>query len=208
MSGSASGGGPAIARNASRMKGKKFIQRDLLPLFPHARCYSSSQTANDAEARTRTYPNAAPPGGRRNPPSARNNTSTSGQGQSHANANQVPYPRTYARSVYAFLIFFFHSKPAHPTLHSFSDVNDRLSLMGSTFTLIWFVLAQIFLYSSIKTCRQSSPHLWWLTFGLLSVMYLMILEVVIVAILVFVVGPILFVCINHAHTLIAKANLA
>jgi hypothetical protein len=203
MSGSASGGGPANARSASRMKGKKFIRRDLLPLCPHARCYSSSQTPNDVESRTRTYPNAAPPGGRRNSPSARNNTSTPGQGQPHANANQMPYPRTYARSVYAFLFIFSHSKPAHPTLRSFSDVNDRLSLMGSTFTLVWFVLAQIFMYSSIKTCRHSSPHLWWLTFGLLSVMYVMILEVVIVAILVFVVGPILFVCINCAHTLFA-----
>jgi hypothetical protein len=55
------------------------------------------------------------------------------------------------------------------------------------------VLAQIFVYSSTNSCRHSSPHLWWLTFGVLSVMYLMILEVVLVAILVFVVGPILFV---------------
>jgi len=54
------------------------------------------------------------------------------------------------------------------------------------------VLVQILLYSSAKTCRRSSPHLWWLTFGVLSVMYVMILEVVLVAILVFVIGPILF----------------
>ncbi|KAH9993943.1 hypothetical protein BJV77DRAFT_961606 [Russula vinacea] len=53
-------------------------------------------------------------------------------------------------------------------------------------------LRQILLYSSANTCRRSSPHLWWLTFGVLSVMYVMILEVVLVAILVFVVGPILF----------------
>jgi hypothetical protein len=65
--------------------------------------------------------------------------------------------------------------------------------MGSTFTLVWFVLVQILLFSSTNTCRRSSPHLWWLTFGVLSVMYVMILEVVLVAILVFVVGPILFV---------------
>ncbi len=65
--------------------------------------------------------------------------------------------------------------------------------MGSTFTLVWFVLVQILLYSSATTCRRSSPHLWWLTFGVLSMMYVMILEVVLVAILVFVVGPILFV---------------
>jgi hypothetical protein len=75
--------------------------------------------------------------------------------------------------------------------------------MGSTFTLVWFVLAQIFLYSSTNTCRRSSPHLWWLTFGLLGVMYLMILEVVAVAVLVFVVGPILFVCCNQALYLLA-----
>ena len=80
--------------------------------------------------------------------------------------------------------------------------------MGSTFTLVWFVLAQIFLYSSASTCRRSSPHLWWLTFGLLGVMYLMILEVVFVAILVFVVGPILFVCINRLFCLVVYANLA
>jgi len=64
--------------------------------------------------------------------------------------------------------------------------------MGSTFTLVWFVLVQILLYSSANTCRRSSPHLWWLTFGVLGVMYVMILEVVVVAILVFVLGPILF----------------
>lgn len=69
--------------------------------------------------------------------------------------------------------------------------------MGSTFTLVWFVLVQILLYSSANTCRQTSPHLWWLTFGVLCVMYAMILEVVVVAILVFVVGPILFVRFDY-----------
>jgi hypothetical protein len=73
--------------------------------------------------------------------------------------------------------------------------------MGSTFTLVWFVLVQILLYSSANTCRRASPHLWWLTFGVLSVMYVMILEVVVVAILVFVVGPILFVRYNCALSL-------
>ena len=73
----------------------------------------------------------------------------------------------------------------------------RLSLMGSTFTLVWFVLVQILLYSSASSCRPSSPHLWWLTLGVLSVMYVMILEVVLVAILVFVIGPILFVRCNN-----------
>ena len=78
--------------------------------------------------------------------------------------------------------------------------------MGSTFTLVWFVLVQILLYSSANTCRRSSPHLWWLTFGVLSVMYLMILEVVLVAILVFVVGPILFVRLITDFSLLALAD--
>ncbi|KAI9442227.1 hypothetical protein H4582DRAFT_2109891 [Lactarius indigo] len=82
--------------------------------------------------------------------------------------------------------------PSQPTPTPYPRIYARLSLLGSTFTLVWFVLSQIFVYSSTNTCRHSSPHLWWLTFGVLSVMYLMILEVVLVAILVFVVGPILF----------------
>lgn len=99
---------------------------------------------------------------RRHGHAAQRNTNNPSDGPSQA--TPTPYPRVYA----------------------------RLSLLGSTFTLVWFVLAQIFVYSSTNSCRHSSPHLWWLTFGVLSVMYLMILEVVLVAILVFVVGPILF----------------
>ncbi|KAI0277607.1 hypothetical protein BGY98DRAFT_1089861 [Russula aff. rugulosa BPL654] len=106
--------------------------------------------------------NPTTPGGRPQGVSAQRNPTSSTEGQTPN--TPTPYPRIYA----------------------------RLSLMGSTFTLVWFVLVQILLFSSATTCRRSSPHLWWLTFGVLSVMYVMILEVVLVAILVFVVGPILF----------------
>ncbi|KAI9463644.1 hypothetical protein BJY52DRAFT_1202924 [Lactarius psammicola] len=123
---------------------------------------STGHVNSDGEAQTRTYPNGPPPGGRRHGPAAQRNANNPSEGTSQP--TPTPYPRIYA----------------------------RLSLLGSTFTLVWFVLSQIFVYSSTNTCRQSSPHLWWLTFGVLSVMYLMILEVVLVAILVFVVGPILF----------------
>lgn len=124
---------------------------------------SAGHVVNDVEAQTRTYPNAAPPGGRRHGPAVQRSANNPSESPS-SQATPTPYPRVYA----------------------------RLSLLGSTFTLVWFVLAQIFVYSSTNSCRKSSPHLWWLTFGVLSVMYLMILEVVLVAILVFVVGPILF----------------
>ncbi|KAH9998534.1 hypothetical protein BJV74DRAFT_825061 [Russula compacta] len=123
---------------------------------------SNGQAPNDTESHPRNRPRAAPPGGRAHGITAQRNPNTSTESQSHA--SPATYPRIYA----------------------------RLSLMGSTFTLVWFVLVQILLYSSASTCRRTSPHLWWITFGVLSVMYAMILEVVVVAILVFVVGPILF----------------
>jgi len=95
----------------------------------------------------------------------------------------------------------FASLSVRTTHHALPAIVVRLSLMGSTFTLVWFVLVQILLYSSASVCRRASPHLWWLTFGVLSVMYVMILEVVVVAILVFVVGPILFVRYNYSASL-------
>jgi len=106
----------------------------------------------------------------------------------------VPYPRVYARSVFAYSPMFapLSVRTTTTTHYTLLAIVFRLSLMGSTFTLVWFVLVQILLYSSASVCRRASPHLWWLTFGVLSVMYVMILEVVVVAILVFVVGPILF----------------
>jgi len=49
---------------------------------------------------------------------------------------------------------------------------DRLILLYSLLTLTWFITAHILEYTSVYTCRRSSPHLWWLTFGILSVMYI------------------------------------
>ncbi|KAI0063580.1 hypothetical protein BV25DRAFT_1824126 [Artomyces pyxidatus] len=82
--------------------------------------------------------------------------------------------------------------PPPPPAEPYPRVYARLSLLGSLFTLVWFVLAHIFEYTSTNTCRFASPHLWWLTFAVLCVMYFMILEVFLIAMLVFVVGPILF----------------
>ncbi|KAK2463276.1 hypothetical protein APHAL10511_004931 [Amanita phalloides] len=75
-----------------------------------------------------------------------------------------------------------------PTNRLFS----RLTLLSSLMTLSWFLTAHILEYSSVKTCRHTSPHLWWLMFGILSIMYLMVLEVFILGIFVFVIGPIIY----------------
>lgn len=158
--------------------------------------YSNGHVPNDAETQPRNRPSAAPPGGRSQGVSSQRNTTATATAEGQSPTGATPYPRIYARSV----LF------ANSLMFTLITTDVRLSLMGSTFTLVWFVLVQILLYSSANTCRRSSPHLWWLTFGVLSVMYVMILEVVLVAILVFVVGPILFVRLITDFSLLALAD--
>ncbi|KAK7057185.1 RING-type domain-containing protein [Favolaschia claudopus] len=73
---------------------------------------------------------------------------------------------------------------------------SRLSILSSLITLSWFLTAHILEYTSIHTCRFSSPHIWWLTFGILCIMYLVVLEVIILGFVVFVVAPIIFLFWN------------
>ncbi|KAJ7346628.1 hypothetical protein DFH08DRAFT_700878 [Mycena albidolilacea] len=77
-----------------------------------------------------------------------------------------------------------------------SILYSRLSILSSLITLSWFLTAHILEYTSIHTCRFSSPHLWWLTFGILCIMYLVVLEVIILGFVVFVVAPIIFLFWN------------
>ncbi|KAF8210284.1 hypothetical protein K438DRAFT_1570472 [Mycena galopus ATCC 62051] len=77
-----------------------------------------------------------------------------------------------------------------------SILYSRLSILSSLITLSWFLTAHILEYTSIHSCRASSPHVWWLTFGILCIMYLVVLEVVILGFVVFVVAPIIFLFWN------------
>ncbi|KAF7361884.1 RING-type domain-containing protein [Mycena venus] len=77
-----------------------------------------------------------------------------------------------------------------------SILYSRLSILSSLITLSWFLTAHILEYTSIHTCRFSSPHVWWLTFGILCIMYLVVLEVIILGFVVFVVAPIIFLFWN------------
>jgi len=61
------------------------------------------------------------------------------------------------------------------------------------FSLAWLLVAHIFEYTSVNTCRVTSPYLWWLIFGILCITYLMIVEVVILGVIVFVFAPFVFV---------------
>ncbi|KAJ6625635.1 hypothetical protein B0H10DRAFT_1782845 [Mycena sp. CBHHK59/15] len=73
---------------------------------------------------------------------------------------------------------------------------SRLSILSSLITLSWFLTAHILEYTSIHTCRFSSPHIWWLIFGILCIMYLVVLEVIVLGFVVFVVAPIVFLFWN------------
>lgn len=71
-----------------------------------------------------------------------------------------------------------------------------LSRLGSVLSLasaIWFIVAHAFLYTSTTTCRLSAPHLWWLTFAIVCIGYIVIVELAIVIILIFIIGPLLMV---------------
>lgn len=75
---------------------------------------------------------------------------------------------------------------------------DRLTLFSSLITLIWFVTANILVYTSVDTCRYDAPRLWWLNFAILCILYLMVLEVVVLGFVVLVVAPILFVSFSSS----------
>ncbi|KAI0699246.1 hypothetical protein BC835DRAFT_1503405 [Cytidiella melzeri] len=72
----------------------------------------------------------------------------------------------------------------------------RLNILSNTLSMVWFLAAHVFEYSSVTTCRHSSPHLWWLTFGILCILYLMLLEIVLIGLVIFIVGPVLFLIYN------------
>ncbi|EIN11831.1 hypothetical protein PUNSTDRAFT_131983 [Punctularia strigosozonata HHB-11173 SS5] len=78
--------------------------------------------------------------------------------------------------------------PAAPASHLYS----RLSLLSTLLGLTWFLTAHILEYTSINTCRITSPHLWWLTFGILAIVYAVILEVFLLGLIIFVFGPVLY----------------
>ncbi|KAJ2922722.1 hypothetical protein H1R20_g14362, partial [Candolleomyces eurysporus] len=84
-----------------------------------------------------------------------------------------------------------------PAVHlPYTHLYSRLTLFSSLLTLSWFLTAHILQYTSLNTCRHTSPHLWWLTFGILCIMYVMVLEVLLLGFIVLVLAPILFVFWN------------
>lgn len=70
---------------------------------------------------------------------------------------------------------------------------DRLSLLLSVLVIAWFLTSNILLYTSVHTCRFAAPHLWWLIFGILCIQYFIIAQVILIALIVFIIGPVIYV---------------
>ncbi|TFK75437.1 hypothetical protein BDN72DRAFT_757762 [Pluteus cervinus] len=85
-------------------------------------------------------------------------------------------------------------QPTTPLPHTV--LYSRLTVLSSLMTLSWFLTAHILEYTSVHTCRFAAPHLWWLIFGILCIMYLMVLEVLLLGFVVFIIAPILFLIWN------------
>ncbi|KAL5523621.1 hypothetical protein ACEPAG_7794 [Sanghuangporus baumii] len=73
-----------------------------------------------------------------------------------------------------------------------SPLYSRLSLLLSLIIISWFLTSNILVFTSLHSCRLAAPHLWWLVFSLLCLQYLVILEVLATAIIVFIIGPLIF----------------
>ncbi|THV05040.1 hypothetical protein K435DRAFT_826551 [Dendrothele bispora CBS 962.96] len=88
-----------------------------------------------------------------------------------------------------------------------SHLYRRLSLLSSLLSLTWFLTAHILVYTSANTCRFSAPHIWWLSFAILCITYLVILEVIVLALVVFVIAPFLFLVWNILLILLGRHPL-
>ncbi|GAW01556.1 c3hc4 type (ring finger) zinc finger containing protein [Lentinula edodes] len=76
----------------------------------------------------------------------------------------------------------------------------RLSSISLMYSIYWFLTAYILAYSSIKTCRLASPHLWWLIVAIYCTMYLkgMCLHLIgLVLALVFLIWRLFLLCIGR-----------
>ncbi|KAG9043587.1 hypothetical protein FS837_009376 [Tulasnella sp. UAMH 9824] len=73
---------------------------------------------------------------------------------------------------------------------------DRMDTFLTATGLIHFVVNHIWLYTTVHTCRVNDPHVWYLGLGIASLGYLIVLELLLIAFIVFILGPILLLILN------------
>lgn len=86
-----------------------------------------------------------------------------------------------------------HAGRVKPTPRILQLLTSFLSFLS----LVWFIVAHVLVYSSLSTCRLSSPHVWYMTFSVLCMAYVLLIEVLVVIFFLFFLVPILFVSFPH-----------
>ncbi|KAG8946332.1 hypothetical protein FRC03_001404 [Tulasnella sp. 419] len=91
---------------------------------------------------------------------------------------------------------------------------NRLETFVTALALGHFVVNHILLYGSLQSCRFESPHVWWLGFGILCLGYLIVAEILLIAFIVFILGPlilftlnVIMLCLGWGRPLDAQGNL-
>ncbi|KAI0823678.1 hypothetical protein BC628DRAFT_1324439 [Trametes gibbosa] len=96
-----------------------------------------------------------------------------------------------AKSVYTYIRTSQITDEEYPS-PSYTSISRCTTLIS----LVWFLVAHILAYTSVNTCRFTSPHIWWLTFGIICILYVMVLEIFLLGLLVFILGPVLYLVYN------------
>lgn len=79
--------------------------------------------------------------------------------------------------------------------------------MTNMLSLVWFLTAHVLAYSTVNTCRHSAPYVWWLMFGIICILYLMLLEIFLIGLLIFILGPVIYVRPSASFKFEACANI-
>lgn len=86
-----------------------------------------------------------------------------------------------------------------PPLTTQDKIYSRSVSLITVLSLTHFGVTNILLYSSTNSCRLTSPHLWWSTFAMLCLTYLIILEIFTIGFTLFVVLPVVFVSCKYVY---------
>ncbi|KAG8717658.1 hypothetical protein FRC09_013934 [Ceratobasidium sp. 395] len=77
--------------------------------------------------------------------------------------------------------YMIKTQAVRNTLWRKRDRFMEFALLLELCDLLWFIVANVLLYGSRRTCHFPSPYIWWLTFGLVCWGYLVVLELLVEA---------------------------
>lgn len=72
--------------------------------------------------------------------------------------------------------------------------------------LLHFIVNHIWLYTTVNTCRINDPHVWYLGLSIASLGYLIVAELLLIAFIVFILGPILLVSLHQCMGTVRLLN--